>query len=186
MTADPIVYRSTDPAVLAAVEAAWQAIGDYAKQIRATLDGLGLGEYKHWSADGGWHPGEFRGIDIPQDQFPPDGWRMKGDFAVPDKRKAAGKRAWKALSEVRHPGDPRRALIGMPPDLLTPGGYQSCGLRRINSAIYATWRNCDPAGAVGSFSAASSEIDASLWERIPLSEYYAAVEADEAAEDTAR
>jgi hypothetical protein len=176
---DLIAYRSTDPDVLAAVDAAYEAITAYVKQEQAVLDGAGLGHYKVWATSNGWTPRRFLGLDIPEGESPPPGWRMNREYAVPDKRTAAGKHISAAIAAVRHPGDPRHALIGMPPDVLTPGGFQSCGMRRIGDALYVTWRNCDPAGAVRSFTAGAFEIDAAKWERVPLSAYYAAVEAEE-------
>ncbi len=181
MSIDLIAYKSTDPEVLASVVAAQDKVRDYARQVRAVLDGLGLARYQMWVSQNGWHPGQFVGIEIPQGEFSPEGWRTDREGrTVPDRRTAAGRRAWKALEAVRHPGDPRRALIGMPHDLLTPGGYQTPGLRVIAGAVYVHWRNCDPAGGVRSFSGQASEVDESRWQRFPASEYYAAIEADEA------
>jgi len=180
---DPFVYRSRSPEVVGAWLAAEDALRAYVKQTQAVLDDAGLGRYKVWRSNGGWKPWQFTGLDIPQDEFPPSGWRLNQsrEYAVPDKRTRAGKQIAAALTAVKHPGDPSLKLPGMPADVCTPGGFISHGARLLEdrSVLYVTWR-IDPAGCRESFSSPSADIDASLWERAPLSEYYAAVETYEA------
>ena len=181
-TPDLIAYRTRDPENLAAVEAVGEGIRAYITRSKAILDSAGLSGYKVWADDTGWSPRRFAGLDIPAGEKPPPGWRMRKDYAVPDKRTAAGKRIWAALeaAEGDHPGDPRAALIGMPRDLLSGQGYQTCGLRHIGDALYVTWRGCDPGrSGQSSFTSRSSEVDPARWERIPLSAYYTAIEAGE-------
>ena len=120
MSADPIVYRSADPQVVKAWKDAEAAINVYVEQTQAVLDEAGLGRYQVYR-NNGWSPGKFAGLAIPQDEFPPDGWRQNKarEYATPDKRLKAGKQIAAALEAVKHPGDPLHKLIGMPADTLS-------------------------------------------------------------------
>ena len=178
---DPFVYRSRSPEVVGVWTAGEAALRAYVKASQAVLDDAGLGAYTVWRATSGWSPWKFSGLDIPQDEFPPEGWRMHGDFAVPDKRTKAGKRIAAALAAVKYPGQPAAKLPGMPADVCYPGGFTSPAARLLENrtTLYVAWR-IDPAGCRESFFSPSTDIDATLWERALLSEYYAAVEAHEA------
>ena len=180
---DLTVYRSRDPEVLAAYKAAWDAVDAYVKETDAVLAEAGVGDYQTWRQQGGWMIGHFSGIDIPEGQKPPQGWRMNRDYAVPDKRTKAGREVAQRLAAVRHPGDPRQAFIGMPSDVFTGGGrVLSAGVRVLEDggALYVMWTT-DPAGHRESFRSRDAEVDLSLWERVKLSEYYAEVERADAA-----
>jgi hypothetical protein len=180
---EPYVYRSRSPEVLAAMRAANESVQAYVRATNQVLDDAGAGNYATWRDTSGSRAGRFVGLDIPQDEFPPKGWRMLSKYAVPDKRTKAGKQAVAALAAIRHPGDPRHSLIGMPPDVSTTIGFTSCGTRFLEdgTALYVWWR-IDPAACRESFSRGKFEIDRTLWEPVRLSEYYAAVEAADAAE----
>jgi hypothetical protein len=184
---DLFAYRSTHPDVLEALagyDTEWDA---YKAAVKTVLAESGAGECRIWGTLNGWRPGEFLGIDVPPGQWPPHGWTKgrNGDYAVPDRRTAVGKRAAAALKELKHPGDPRRRLPGMPPDVLDGDGWSSCGLSRDLSAgtVYVTWRTC-PEGKE-SFTGHGG-VDFGIWERCPLSTYYAAREAAEAAPEPAK
>jgi hypothetical protein len=181
--ADPFVYVSRQPEVVGAWLAGEEALRAYVKQTRAVLNERGLGEYKVWRSTSGWRPWEFRGLDVPQDEFAPEGWRLNKsrEFAVPDKRTKAGKQIAAALAAVKHPGNPGDDLPGMPADVLVGGGFQTPAIRLLEdrTALYVAWRT-DPAGCRESFRSRSVAIDRDLWERAKLSDYYAAVEAYEA------
>lgn len=186
MSSDPIVYRSADPAVVQAWKDAEAAINAYVKQTQAVLDDAGLGRYRVYR-NNGWSPGKFAGLAIPQDEFPPDGWRQNKarEYATPDKRLKAGKQIAAALEAVKHPGDPLHKLIGMPADTLSGGGFSSPGVRLLEdrTALYVLWR-LDPDGRE-SFSSKST-VDHGLWKRVRLSEYYAACEQADEAKKTAQ
>jgi hypothetical protein len=178
---DPFVYRSRDPQVTYAWKGAEAALHEYVKDTERVLEEMGLGGYKVYRDTHHWHPWHFAGLAIPQDEFPPDGWRMNAKYeayAVPDKRTKAGKRAAAALAAVKHPGAPMAKVPGMPQDVCYPGGFTSPAVSLLEDgiALYVAWR-IDPAGCRESFSSKSAEIDLALWERAPLSEYYAAKEA---------
>ncbi len=181
---DPYVYRSRDAGVIQAWKDAAAAISDYIKTTQAALTAAGLGEYQVYRLTGGAHPGKFAGLAVSQDQFPPEGWRQNrgSQYAVPDKRTKAGREITAKLAGIKHPGDPRYSLTGMPPDVMTPGGFSTPGIRLLEggAALYLTWR-VDPAGCRESFTRGAFEIDRSLWEGpVWLSEYYAAFEAEDA------
>lgn len=179
-----IVYRSTHPDVLAALASYDQDFQAYKAAIRAILDGAGLEGCKIWATTGGWDPGRFLGIDVPEGEPPPAGWRTGRQFAIPDKRYAAGKRMAAALKALKHPGDPMARIPGMPPDILTPGGFATPGMERMGGALYVIWGR-DPEIARGSFTAKTTDIDPALWTRLKLSEYYAAREAEDAKRELA-
>ncbi len=176
---DKTVYVSRKPKVLKAWDDAGNAIQSYLNQTRAVLAAAGLSEYGTYRATSGWHPGQFTGLAIPDGEKPPAGWRMLSEFAVPDKRLKAGKAIAAALKAVKHPGDPLNRIPGMPADVMAGGGFQTPGVRMLDGALYVIWRT-DPATCSTSFMSKSTEIDADLWERVPLSVYYAAVEAHDA------
>jgi hypothetical protein len=184
---DPFVYRSRSPEVVGAWIAAEDALHAYVTQTQAVLNEAGLGGYKVWRATTGFSPWHFTGIDIPAGEKPPPGWRAKSEYAVPDKRTKGGKQIAAALAAVRHPGMPSHNLPGMPVDVCTGGGFTPHGTRLLEnrSVLYVMW-TIDPAGCRESFFSKSVEIDAALWERAPLSEYYAAVEAHEASAEAER
>jgi len=170
---DLTVYRTEDPAVIAAYDAAQDAIAAYKQEIGETLERLGVGHLAPLGTTG-HRPGRFAGLGA--DGACPDGWRYntRCSCLTPDLRKAAGKAAAKALDAVRYPGDPRDALAGMPSELLVPGRWLTCGVESMGGALYVTW--AADAGALG------SAVDLALWQHVRLSEYYAAVERAEEAE----
>jgi hypothetical protein len=183
----PYVYRSRSPEVLDAMRAAQNSIRAYVKATGQILDDAGVGSHGVYRESSGWSVAKFRGLAVPDGEQPPHGWRMGAQYAVPDKRTKAGKQVAAALDAVKHPGDPRMALIGMPPDVSTPGGFTSPGTRFLEdgAAFYVTWR-VDPATCRESFTRGTFQIDRDLWEPVLLSEYYAAVEAAGAAEKAER
>lgn len=169
---DPVVYRTRDPEVLAAYRAAWDAIRAYVDAVKAVLDEYGAGEYQVWTDANGFHPGQICGIDIPEDRDPPEGWRMQGDYAVPDKRTGKGRALCKALESVTHPGDPLSALDGMPSLVFTGTGLARPGAVPLEdgTGLYVTW-------TTGPEQCRDGEVDRAIWERVKLSEYHAAKEA---------
>jgi hypothetical protein len=180
---DKTVYVSRKLEVLKAWDDAGNAIQSYLDQTRAVLAAAGVGEYGTYRSTSAWHPGKFAGLAIPDGEKPPAGWRMLREYAVPDKRLKAGKHIAAALDAIHHPGDPMNWIPGMPADVMTDGGFQTPAVRILDdgTALYVAWRT-DPASCSESFMSASTEIDAALWERVPLSVYYTAVEAHDAAE----
>lgn len=169
-------YRSRDPEVVQAWIEATDAITAYVRNSQRVLDAYGLARYQCYRNGGGWNPGAFAGLAIPDREKPPAGWRMLSQYAVPDKRTKAGKQVDAALEAVKHPGDPLFKLIGMPPDVMTGSGFSGPAVRLLEdrTAVYVGW-GTDPAGGQSFFNG-KVEIDLDRWERIPLSAYYLASE----------
>jgi hypothetical protein len=184
MSAITTAYVSRDAEVVRAWTDAGDAINTYVQQTQRVLDAYGLARYQCYRDQGGWKPGRFRGLAIPQDEFPPDGWRMDGGYeqmAVPDKRTKAGKQVTAALDAVEHPGDPLFKLVGMPPDVEGGTGFVSPAIRLLENrtALYVGW-TVNPEGRQSFFSN-DATVDLERWESVPLSAYYLAIEQAEAA-----
>ncbi|MFD9950545.1 hypothetical protein ACFWYW_57545 [Nonomuraea sp. NPDC059023] len=166
---DKVVYRSTHPDVLAAWGFAARAREEWADQMKAFLDEHGLGKRTVWTYN---VTGEVFGIEDNGDDIP-DGWRVdsRTGHLMPKLATKRGKAISARLKELPQP-DPRASMPGMPAECFVSLARLVCGLAELGGALYATW----------SREISESEVDASLWERVKLSEYYAAVEAHEAAQ----
>jgi hypothetical protein len=178
------VYRSRDPEVVQGWKDAGDAIHAYVDETKRVLANHGAGGYQDYRHGGGWSIGRFSGLLIPQDEFPPPGWRMADAAqmrAVPDKRTKAGKAVTATLEAVKHPGDPLFKLVGMPPDIAGGPGFITPSVRLLEdrAALYVAWRE-NPEGRE-SFFGKGSAIDFGKWERVKLSEYYTEVERADAA-----
>ena len=179
MSGVTVAFVSRDAEVIKAWTDASDAVTAYVKATQAVLDAAGLERYECFRNSGGWSPGKFAGLAIPQDEFPPDGWRMAARYAVPDKRRKAGREIEAALAAVKHPGDPLLKLIGMPPDAEASGGFTSPAVRLLENrtALYLGWR-VDPVGRQSFLGTREQAgvVDPDRWERIPLSAYHLAIE----------
>ena len=107
----------------------------------------------------------------------PDGWRVKGktesDKIVPDKRRKTGRDAAARLEELRKP-QLREALPGKMPSLsFTRTGLMQPGVRCMAGTVWVTWDG---------FPDDATDLDMDVWEQARLSEYYTALEQDEAQE----
>ncbi|MFI6496840.1 hypothetical protein [Nonomuraea typhae] len=164
---DKVVYRSTHPEVLAAWEAKKQKMTDVYEQRRKLLDELGFEGRPALITDTQIHGVQFAGADIPA------GWRADyqfGNAIIPNKRTKIGKQIAKRFEELHTPNP--RALVGMPGTDVELGRWAECGLREMDGALFVTWpRPID-----------EKRIDLDRWERVKLSEFYATVEAHEAAQ----
>lgn len=166
-----IVYRSTHPDVLehwrntgsAEAQQAWQ------DRLNQALTDLGF-------------PGRrpvmkgTRVVGVEHDGEPPEGWRPNRDLPgsiAPARRTKPGKRIGEQLDDLRRP-NPRKDLPGgMPEVAFAKHTFLRCGIAPIGDAIYVTWSSeIDEADA--------RHIDSAVWGRVKTSEYYAALEAEEA------
>jgi hypothetical protein len=176
---DPIVYRSEDARVLTAWKGACEAITEYVRQTQAVLDAAGLTGRPVYRSTGAWSWGEVRGIGLGDDGAP-DGWRVSpgAAYAVPNLRTAAGRKVRDALKAIKHPGEPVQKLPGMPANVITgmSGMVRTPDVRVLGEAVWAEW-DTDPEKCEMSFSGRSTAVDYQMWERVKLSEYYAAREA---------
>lgn len=171
-------YRSTHPTVLAAWRATQEQADEIVRQRKALLDELGFTGRPVLV-----HGQRIIGVGHLDEHGPvPDGWRRDRDTAdviVPDRRRAAGKALAARLDALTMP-DPRRDLpsCGMPEAASSAprGRMYWPGMQLLGDAVYVTW-GCDPERVEE-----NGQVDPAVWERVRLSEYYAAVEATEAAE----
>jgi len=180
-------YRSRDPEVVKSWTDATDAIRAYVEATRAVLEAAGLGGYQVYRDSHGWRPGHFAGLAIPDGEKPPAGWRMTARYAVPDKRTKAGRQAEAALAAVKHPGDPLLKLAGMMPDAENGNGaFVSPAVRLLEdgTTVYVGWPAC-PEGRQSFLGPRGVTVDLDRWERIPLSTYWLAFEAADAAKAAA-
>lgn len=108
----------------------------------------------------------------------PEGWRLhKQGHLVPFKSKKEGKAFAKQIDEMNPAPNVRKALTGMPPGAMIGMGYESPGvqLRENGSALYVRWSG-EPTDT--SWNKEGSDLDLTIWERVPLSRYYAVVESE--------
>ncbi|MDP4501017.1 hypothetical protein [Nonomuraea turcica] len=164
---DLTIYRTTSPAVLQRWHDTENAIEAWGKQVEAALAELGMGDrtiyYDQVS-------GRITGISTEADDIP-DGWRMdrRTYHLVPRLTSKAGKAIGAKLDSLRRP-DPRD-LPGMPKHAFAGLSFLTCGLAFMGGALYAQWSKPIP----------EHNVDLATWERVKLSEYYAVLEAHEAA-----
>jgi hypothetical protein len=166
MSASKVVYRTSHPDALAAWHSAAAAREAWADQMKAFLDEHGFGNRSVYIG----HSGRVLGINHEQGDDVPDGWRVdsRTGHLMPRLAKKAGKAIDARLAELHQP-DPRDAMPGMPKECFVSLALLTCGLALIEGALYATWSRPIP----------EDQVDLTVWERIKLSEYYAAVEAQQ-------
>ncbi|WP_436759386.1 hypothetical protein [Streptosporangium sp. V21-05] len=180
MSADLTVYRSTHPDVLGAWHAAEQRAADITTQRKAFLAAHGF-EGRSIATKGRW----MIGVAHPEDQPIPDGWRLDRDLdgaIVPARRTRVGKQLGKRLDQLAMPSARKNLPGGMPEmawgdhHVFRPGITLINNALIDNNALYVKW-GCDPE-AIDS----TVKIDPAVWQRMKLSEYYAVLEAQEAAQ----
>lgn len=187
MSSIETVYRSSHPDVLAAPLAHSAAHDEWRKKTRALVDELGFPGHNPLIV-GGFLQFRVTGIEYKADTKAPDGWRVTESAGhqvfAPDKRTKAGKQAAAALKTIDPPEDPRLNLPGMPAScwvgnrILNPG----MALKNNDTVVYITWRCTVPElGTAPERTAKGDQVDLTIWERVKLSEYYAVLEAEEAA-----
>lgn len=179
--ADPVVYRSTHPDVLAHWEAtagpeAQQAWRD---RVAAALDELGF-EGRRFIVSDYIDVSVVTGVEHPSDEPIPEGWRLhpkRDDAIAPRRSTRLGKAADRLLSTLVRP-NPRKGMPGGMPHIANAAracAFLSAAAEPIDGALYVRWsqeiseRDRD-------------QIDTAVWERVRLSEYYAACEKADAAQ----
>lgn len=174
---DRIAYRSRAPRALAVWEAYQKQREAFNDQLRATLAELGLTgrdvlRREHHVVGVRYSDGDI-----------PDGWRVsadKPDMIIPDRRTRDGKAVAKTLGALRIP-DPRDDLPGgMPGEVMDwdRASLLVAGLTFAADALYVTFQ------APRMPEEYAEHIDPDIWEQVPLSVYYAAVEQQEVAGET--
>lgn len=169
--ADLAVYRSTHQDVLAIWHSAHEQAKDIGRKRRALLDELGFEGRQALIAE---H--NIIGVEHRQEDGPiPEGWRRDSRTAgaiVPDRRRAVGKKLGKRLDGLTMP-DLRKIMPGGMPHMvwnLAVNKLHWPGFEFMGGALYVKW-GCDPAQVER-----AETLDLEVWERVKLSEYYAAVE----------
>ncbi|MEV0831487.1 MULTISPECIES: hypothetical protein [Streptosporangiaceae] len=176
--ADLTVYRTRQPETVALAASYTEAYKAWQARVAETLTDLGFPEREPVVAGALLRYG-VAGIKHQDGEMIPPGWRVTWmydqDLLVPDRRTKAGKAAGARLEQLEMPTDPRRLLPGMPAEVRIDGHRYNPGMacRENDSALYVTWKHAPPADWV----------DTVIWDRVPLSEYYAVVEAEDAAQD---
>lgn len=167
---DRIAYRSRDPRALALWETYQKQRDAFTEQLHATLADLGVA---------GRNPlkREHRIVGVrhePGDTVP-DGWRVPANerhMITPDRRTSSGKAVAKKLGALHVP-DPRDELPGgMPGEVMDweQSRFLVAGVTFADGALYVTYQ------APRMPAEYAEHIDAAVWEPVPLSVYYAAIE----------
>lgn len=168
MGTDLTVYRSANPEVLRRWHTTKDAVEAWGDKLKAAIEDLGLGDRQVYYDQ---ITGRIMGV-LHDDGEIPAGWRIdrRTGYLVPKLTTKAGKEIGARLTALRRP-DPRD-LLGMPKHVFVDLSLLTCGLRLMDGALYVHWSKPIP----------EDEVDLTLWERVRLSEYYAVVEREEAAE----
>lgn len=187
----PTVYRSTHPSVLAAV-------AEHRVAAQAHLDRLRgfVAEHLPEGADAvvsrGWSRSTIVGFTHAPDAEPPAGWRVvdRGQpLLVPRKNTGLGRRAAAALEPLVDVPD-LRAALPMPDLAMASSRVFTPAVAVRDDVVWVLW-GCDlealataederqaAQAATGTPSGRNIERpDRALWELVPLSAYYALVEA---------
>lgn len=176
---DRVVYRSTHPDVLAHWEKTGSAEAQQAwrERVNQTLAELGFADRRFATTDG-FETIEVTGVEHQDGEEIPVGWKTTKKLfgaIVPDKRRAAGKRAAERLATLTAPSPRRKLPGGMPGACFASAGFALMrpGLARHGDAVYVTWSDEleEPT---------ADKIDPAVWERVKLSEYYAVLEREDA------
>ncbi|GAA3958327.1 hypothetical protein GCM10023085_45950 [Actinomadura viridis] len=169
-----VVYKSAHPDVLAHWEntASTSAQRQWRETVEETIADLGfLG--RRFATQGSTR---VIGVEHPQDEDIPEGWRRDRSLPeaiVPALRTSAGRKIDARLATLTRP-DPRKDLPGGMPEVgFDMRRFAYPGVAKHGDAVYVTW-SIDPAVSD------ADKIDPAVWQRIKLSEYYAALEAEEA------
>jgi hypothetical protein len=111
----------------------------------------------------------------------PEGWKVHAKYnsvITPDRRTSGGKSAVKLLDPLKIPNLRDSLPGGMPGTVIDfdRAHFYDAGIRRMGDTVYVTY------GTDRLPDEYVKHVDAAMWEVAPLSEYYAALERDEAAE----
>ena len=169
-----IAYRSTHPEVLAHWEKTGSAEAQTAwrDKVKAAITEFGFPSDLRFVTTSGWADTRVAGIEHPEGDEIPAGWKRLKDFPsaiTPDKRRAAGKRAAERLDALPCPNPRKRLPGGMPAMSFIGHKIAQPGIARHGDAVYVTW-------SAELEESEANNLDSAVWERIKLSEYYAAKE----------
>ncbi len=190
---DPIVYRTTDPKMVQLHEAWMAAREAFSADLVAVADDVDPdGRGREMLAVQLRDRAQALGLKPDDaDRNPnrsPRGWRhefvLRHRVLVPIRRSKAGKEMAARIEALNHPD---ATILGMPRDswVESTSGYAihrpSIGL--MGGVVYVKWHG-DVDLAEDRTMSDGEGVDTSMWERCPLSEFYAAVEKLETSEAT--
>lgn len=173
------VYRATDPAIMASVEA-WKAQwAEWKRSVMkfATTHSESSAPVVNTYADGARH---LVGLSYEPDLSIPDGWRVTDrggmTYSVPNRRSKAGKALGAEMDSLAlrafHPD-------GMPSAVFVENHWFSPGVEELSGTIYLTWALVLEECSDDEQGFSKQSYDPSRWERVKLSEYHAMKEAKE-------
>ena len=180
-----VVYRSRDPRVLAVIESFEAETKAWAEKAAALLAELGFGDRK-WMVQRPPDGMRITGITVRDGdrENPPPGWRIidhAGPALRPNRRLKAGKEAQTRIDQCQPPKHPRARLPGMPGCYFSATAIHFPNLGDLgDGAVYVDWSTRVPeltADLDPKEKKRRGGVDLAIWERVKLSEYYAAVEA---------
>lgn len=167
-----VVFRSTHPDVLAAPESWRAAMADWHTRSDALLTEMGFTDRKFLVVSY-MTSRNIAGVEYRAGDEVPNGWRLANrdghEVLVPEKRRAAGKATAARIEECHPPSFPNSYLPGMPAEHWVGNRILAPEVREMGGAVWVKWR-CESVPGV----------DEALWERAPLSKYWAAREAQDA------
>jgi hypothetical protein len=173
VTGPAVVYRTTHPDTIATYREACEERASWGDRVVAFAKSVNGGNAYTTT---GFGRERFVGIEVKGD--PPEGWRIQTNkhgqqYLVPRRSTKAGKEAAKAFDALQYAPSAKDVLNGMPAGFLSgaEGGiaFFSPGARIDGDVLTVLWGAELPKG--------EAERVGPQWERIPLSTYYADVEA---------
>ncbi len=180
-------YRSSAHDVIAA----WDAYGEDRKRFAADLDALTAEiwpepmeghELRPVVTTSSWDPGKRKliGWSWPWGVKPPEGWKVEkgpeyGQTISPKRSTKDGKALAKRIDAVRQVAP--LELPGMPLNVLALPAIYTCAAERHGDTIYVGW-GFDVEGHDHRSSPGGKPLDLDKWERIKVSEFFAAREDD--------
>lgn len=166
-----VVYRSSHPDVLAYWKAAQDADQAWRERVQSALAEIGFADHNFVMRGQ-----NVIGVAHPVSEPIPHGWRKCSDLAgaiVPARNTREGKRIGLALDGLKRP-DPRSGMPGGMPASALEGRLVRIhpGIELDGDVVWVSW-----SGPLGEQDA--DRIDPAVWERVPLSQYWAMREAAE-------
>lgn len=176
MNGPAVVYRTSEPITVAAYREACELRASWGDRVVAYAKSVNGGNA--YTSSGFGHE-RFEGIEVKGEA--PEGWRIhtsrRGQqYLVPRRSTKAGKAAAEAFDALVSAPSTKDALVGMPAGFLSgaEGGiaFFSPGASIDGGVLTVVWGAELPEG--------EAEKVGPQWERVPLSAYYAEIEAKSA------
>jgi hypothetical protein len=175
-----VVYRTTDPEI----KAAWDAFCEAYKRWQAACLSFAAeqGEGREPIIMSGWGDRRLAGLSHKANQLVPDGWRIVPrswpQYIVPLRKTKAGRELSDRMQALRLPAWTPPA---MPDSIWTGNSVFHPGMETHGGVLYIVWGTDIESSKIESGAAGFSkeQFDPARWERVKLSEFYAAREAEE-------